>query len=231
MTPWTLLVHLIWVPSLFVLFLKVYRGPYPLVSALLAYFLGALMTVPALGMQLLWNLSVPETPASSILEMPLWSIPIEEGAKVFAALLAARFLGYAPPRRCFLPLAIAAALGFAAAETAMAVVQMGPDVLPLRTVLSVPAHVIYTTFAAAGLAGSPRDPIGKLAFLGWWSLSVAAHLTFNGLLTYFPDASPLEAFQVLAVLGVLAGALATLRTRLARRRRALVSSTPLADRC
>ncbi len=216
MSPLVLAVHLVWLPSLFVLFLKMYRGPHPFLSALLAYFLGAVMILPALLMQLLWNWSVPSDPMASVLEMPVWLVPIEEGAKIFAALIAARVLGYQPPRRSFFPLALAAALGFGAAETAMAVMQMGPEVLPVRTLLSVPAHVIFTVLAAAGLAGKPSAAVSKTAFLAWWVLAALAHSAYNTLLLYRPNTTLFHAFLFLLGLGCLASALGYVRLRLRR---------------
>ena len=202
-SPWVLLVHLSWLPLLFVLFLKFYRGPYPLLAALLAYFLGSLMTVPALVLQTVWNLAVLPGELSSILELPLWFVPVEEGAKLFAALLAALALGYAPPRRAYLPLVLASALGFAATESVVAVSVFGLDVLPLRVLVAVPGHVIFSSYAAAGLVGRADGEISWWAFLAWWSLATVAHAGYNVVVLHDPLATPLD---ILGWLIALAGA-------------------------
>jgi len=215
-SPWTLLIHLAWLPLLLIAFLKLYRGPHPWPAAMLAYFLGSFMVLPAFGMQQVWNWSVPRSDLVTLLEMPIWFVPVEEGAKVFAALLAARTLGYSPPRRSFFPLALAAALGFAATETALAVTEWGIEVLPLRVLVAIPAHVVFTAFAGAGLVGASEGPVRLLAFLGWWTLASLAHSAYNFVVLYQPDATGLHLLGWLGCLVGATGLLAAVRLMHAR---------------
>jgi RsiW-degrading membrane proteinase PrsW (M82 family) len=211
MSPWTILVHLAWLPVVFILFLKLYKGPHPVAAALLAYFLGGLMVTPALALQQLWNAMVPRGSISEMLELPLWFIPVEEGSKLVAALLSAVVLRYEPPRRSFLPIAVAAALGFAVAETGFAVAVFGADSLPLRVLVSVPSHAVFTLFAAAGLVGKPAHPFRLRAFLGWWTLATGAHFAFNIVSLHETEADALDVFVWQAELGAAAALLATAR--------------------
>jgi RsiW-degrading membrane proteinase PrsW (M82 family) len=208
LSPLTMIVHIAWLPLLFVLFMKMYKGPYPILAALLTHFVGGIMVVPALLMQILWNQQMPDEPLVTLLEMPLWFVPVEEWAKLTAALIAAKMLGYRPPRRCFLPLAVGASLGFAATESALAVAELGIDVLPIRVLVAIPGHIIFTTVAAASLVGKAGAKISRWALLGWWSLAAVSHTAYNMVVLYHPDADMLDIFMWLLSLAGIAAILA-----------------------
>ena len=211
MSPWTVLVHMAWLPPLFIVFIKMYRGRYPVGASLLAYFIGGLMVLPAVALEQFWHAFVPHDRLVELIEMPLWFVPVEEGSKLFGALLAAKALGFEPPRRSFLFIAIASALGFAVAETGFALAAFGAETLPIRTLISVPAHVVFTLFAAAGLVGKPAAPLHLTAFLGWWCLATGAHISYDVVALYHPDANALDLFVWQAALSGAAVLLAIAR--------------------
>jgi len=200
-----------WLPPLFIVFMKLYRGRYPVGASLLAYFTGGLMVLPAVILQQIWDAYIPHERLVDLIAVPAWFIPVEEGSKLFGALLAAKALGIEPPRRSFLFIAIASALGFAVAETGFAVAAFGAESLPLRTLVSVPAHVVFTLFAAAGLVGKPAAPLHLAAFIGWWCLATGAHLAYDIVALYHPDADALDLFVWQACLSGMAVLLAISR--------------------
>jgi RsiW-degrading membrane proteinase PrsW (M82 family) len=218
MSPWYLTVHLFWIPAIAVLFKLVYRGSHSVLAACLSYFLGCLGVIPALVLQAVWNVHVPAGEVATLLELPLWAAPVEEGVKLFAALLAARLLLLDCSRRDFVCLAAGAALGFAAAETLFSVAFNGFDVLPLRVLVSMPAHASFTLFAAIGLAGSARPQVTRRTFWGWWLLSSLAHTSYSAPLLLDRDAALWLPGLIMLAFVALAGVFAAFRLRRVRRR-------------
>lgn len=203
MSGWYLLSHLFWLPAIAVIFRLIYRGKYPVAAAALSYFLGCLAVIPALLIQSVWNVHVPESPVSNMIALPLWACPVEEWAKLLAALGAARLLKEETNQRAFLALAVAASLGFAAAETVLFVMERGAYLLPVRVLISMPAHVSFTLFAAAGLAGSPSREVSRRTFWGWWMLASVAHTAYSGPLVLDSEVSW---WVPVGVMGTLLGA-------------------------
>lgn len=191
MPGWSLTVHLFWIPTLALVFRLLYRGRHPFMAALLAYSLGGVAILAALFMQAAWNISLPENQIMTLLELPLWSAPVEEWAKLLAAVVTARVVSPDRPSRDFVAISVAASLGFAGGETVLFVMEKGADVLPLRVLISMPAHVSFTLLAAIGLAGgrSPRET--RRLFWSWWALASLAHTAYNAPLLLDPETSPL----------------------------------------
>lgn len=213
MSGWYLLSHLFWLPAIAVTFRLIYRGKYPVASAAVSYFLGCLAVIPALLIQSVWNVHVPESPVANVVAVPLWACPVEEWAKLLAALGAARLLKEETNRRAFLALAVAASLGFAAAETVLFVMERGAHLLPIRVLISMPAHLSFTLFAAAGLAGSPSKEVSRRTFWGWWMLASAAHTAYSGPLAFDPDVSWCVPVGVMSTLLAASVALAAIRVK------------------
>jgi len=210
---WYLVVHLFWIPAIALVFRFAYTARWPVRAAALSYFFGCVSVVPAFLIESVWNVYVPESRITNVLELPLWACPVEEWAKLLAALLTARLLNLAPHRRSFIALAISASLGFAAAETLLFVMERGAEILPLRVLISMPAHVSFTMFAAVGLAGSRTREVTRRTFWGWWFLSSVAHTAFSAPLVFDPDVSPFLPILLMAAFLTGAGLLATVRLR------------------
>lgn len=213
MSGWYLLAHLFWLPAIAVVFKLLYTGRHPVSSAALSYFLGCLSVIPALLIQSVWNVHVPESPASNLLELPLWACPVEEWAKLLAAVGTARLLKEETNRRAFLALGVSASLGFAAVETVLFIMQRGVEILPVRVLISMPAHVSFTLFAAAGLAGSPSRQVTRRSFWAWWLLASLAHTAYSGPLAFDPEVSWCVPVGVLGSLLTAAVILALVRVK------------------
>ncbi len=209
----TVLVHLGWLPLLLVLFFVYYKERYPIPAALLAYFLGGLATLPAWVLQVAWRWAWLDQEWAQMWDMPLWIVPVEESAKLMAGVLAFRALD-CKSCRSFFPLALSAALGFAVTETAIAVMVWGLDVMPLRLLVSVPGHVLFTALAAIGLAGCGGERLRWASLIGWGLLAVVSHTGYNIFLLHGEDASALHAFLWLAALAGGCVLLARFRFRL-----------------
>lgn len=208
----SLLVHLGWLPLLLVLFVVYYKERYPAGAALVAYFLGGLMTLPAWILQVAWRWAWLDQAWAQMWDMPLWIVPVEEGAKLVAGILAYKALGC---HRCrsFFPLALSAGLGFAVTETAVAVMVWGLDVMPVRLLVSVPGHVLFTSLAAVGVAGCKQGRPNWVSLLGWGGLSVVAHTGYNLFLLHGENAELLDAVIWLLVLAAIAVCLGYYRLR------------------
>jgi hypothetical protein len=208
----TLFIHLGWLPLLLVLFWLYYKEKYPIGAALLAYFLGAFATLPAWLLQLAWRWVWLGQEWAEMWDMPLWIVPVEEGAKLVAAIGAFSALG-CKQCRSFFPLAMAAALGFSVLESSLAVMVWGLDVVPVRLLVSVPGHLVFTALAAVGLAGCRSEKPRWTLLLLWGLLAVVAHTAYNHFLLYHEGANLLEAFAWLLAIGTACGVLVFLRLR------------------
>jgi len=206
------LVHLGWLPLLLVLFWVYYKEKYPIGAALLAYFLGGLMTLPAWVLQVVWRVAFLDQEWAQMWDMPLWIVPVEEAAKLLAGVLAFNALDCGRCRS-FFPLALSAGLGFAVSESAVAVMVWGLDVMPVRLLVSVPGHVLFTSLAAIGVAGCNGGRPNWLSLLGWGGLSVVGHTGYNLFLLHGEDAELLDAFLWLLALAAIAAILGYLRLR------------------
>lgn len=207
-----LLVHLGWLPLLLVLFWVFYKERYPIPAALLAYFLGGFATLPAWVLQVGWRFAFLGHDWAHLWDMPLWIVPVEEAAKLASGMMAFSALGCVRCRS-FFPLALSAGLGFAGTESAIAVMVWGLDVMPLRLLVSVPGHVLFTALAAIGVAGCQGSRPRWRALIAWWLLAVATHAAYNTILLHHPDSTALDAFLWLAGLAVGCVALARYRFR------------------
>lgn len=219
-----LLVHIAWLPLMFVAFLKLYARPHPFISALLAHFLGAIFILPALLFELAADQVLPARADPELLKLVVAVAPVEEGAKLGAAILAARLLGLSLEERSFLPVALAAALGFGAAETVLAVGVQGVDVLTVRVLVSVPAHVLFTSFAAALVIGGKARSSRWTSSLGALALACAVHIAYDAVLLVQSGTPMLGVVLWLLAWGV-ASAMLTL-VRLRQQARATAAGTP-----
>lgn len=206
-----MLAHIGWLPALVVLFRLAYRERNPVFAAAVSYFFGCIGTIIALAMQAVWHDYMPQSPVLDAVGLILYRIPVEEWTKIVAALLAARVLQIPLNRISFIPIAVSSSLGFAATETALYVTEFGLDLLPVRVLLSIPAHISFTLFTAIGIATAKDAEMTKRTVWGWWLLSLFAHVSYNVMLLLTPSSTIIVPFSLVGVLYAGAISIAVIR--------------------
>lgn len=145
-------------------------------------------------------------------EIPLWRLVllcaavgiVEEVCKALATVLLARSIGDLDEPVDAMIYAMTVGLGFASIENILYAARFGTDVLLIRFLWPMPAHMAYAAVWGYGLAKLyyvRNQTRGKLEMVAWVGLAAAAHGTANLLLFLDYGWAPYGSLLVLGLLG------------------------------
>jgi protease PrsW len=200
-----LLVALAVAPTVFLLWLFYHMDRYKhesikLLSA--TFFLGALVTIPALGLELLLQALIPagQDLVSIFLFFLVGVASVEETLKLLAVrVYAYRSVHFDEPMDGII-LGVAAALGFATVENLGYSLQYGAVTAVVRAFVSVPSHALFGAIIGYYLGEAKFHRKPWLALVGL-SFAVVLHATFDTLSATLPEVTGVVAlFLVVLVI-------------------------------